>query len=380
MKIAILTQPQKTNYGGILQAYALQTVLSRRGHSVTVINRRYNWEAAEKLSFRLLLLRIASFIKTIVRKYIFRQNGYVLMNPFSLDYHSRVNERDPLPFVRKHINLSRKIFTAEGLNMYIKRNAFDAFVVGSDQVWRPCYSPNITDFFLKEVSLSSKALRIAYAASFGTDIWEFSQEETIECASLAKAFDAISVREQSGVQLCKDYLGVDAIQLLDPTMLLDTKDYISLVKKADTKKNSGDLFCYILDENSDMEKIISHLKNDGYRPYYTGLDPIKYNVSVEQWLRNICDARIIVTDSFHACVFSILFKKPFVVLRNKDRGTTRLDSLLRTFGLEDYAVESYNEYIKRRDSIATKYDVDKVTIVLNKWRGKTDDFLKSVGV
>ncbi|MBQ3245432.1 MAG: polysaccharide pyruvyl transferase family protein [Bacteroidales bacterium] len=380
MKIAILTQPLKTNYGGILQAYALQTILSRSGHSVTVINRRHKWEVGEKMSLFVLLLRMASFIKTIVRKWILRRRGYVLMSPFSPDYHSRLTEQDPLPFVRRHINLSRKIFTSEALNEYLKHKEFDAYVVGSDQVWRPCYSPCITDFFLKEVPLSPTVLRIAYAASFGTDVWEFSEEETTECAALARDFDAISVREQSGIQMCKKYLGVKAVHLLDPTLLLDVEDYISLIERADTKRNSGNLFCYILDENPDADKILSSLQNDGYRPYYAGLDPMKYNISVEQWLRNFYDAALIVTDSFHACVFSILFKKPFVVLRNEDRGTARLDSLLGIFGLEDCAVESYNEYVERRDLIAKAYDNDRVAEVLDDWRGKTNDFLKSVGL
>lgn len=380
MKIAILTQPQKTNYGGILQAYALQTVLNQRGHNVTVVNRRYNWEACAKLSGRLLLFRIGSLVKTIVRKYILRQKGYVIMNPFSLDYHSKMTELDTLPFVKKYINLSRKIFTSESLKAYIQQAKFDAYVVGSDQVWRPRYSPCITDFFLKEVPVDIKALKISYASSFGTDVWEFSQEETVECASLAKGFDMISVREHSGVQLCNEYLGVEAIHLLDPTMLLDTKDYISLIEKADTKRSPGNLFCYILDESPDAEQIISFLQNDGYIPYYAGLNPVKYDVSVEQWLRNFYDATFVLTDSFHACVFSILFKKPFVVLRNKDRGTARIDSLLGIFGLEEYVVESYNEYIERRESIAKEYDSDRVVEVLNEWRGKSIDFFKSVGL
>ena len=332
------------------------------------------------LSLNVLLLRLASFVKTIVRKCVLRQRGFVLMNPFSPGYHSRLTEQDPLPFVGRYVNLSRKLFTSEDLKEYMCSQEFDAYVVGSDQVWRPCYSPSITDFFLKNVPASSTALRIAYAASFGTNVWEFSKEETIECAALVKKFDAISVREESGVQLCGEYLGVEATHLLDPTMLLEIEEYISLIERANTKRNSGNLFCYILDECLDSDKIVSSLQNDGYEPYYAGLDPVKYNVSVEQWLRNFYDATLVVTDSFHACVFSILFKKPFVVLRNKDRGTARLDSLLGMFDLEDCAVESYDEYVDRQESIVKEYDVDRVAEILNEWRGKTNEFFKSVGL
>ena len=381
MKIAILTQPLKTNYGGILQAFALQNILSRRGHHVTIINRRHNWEAGAKLSARVLLYRIGSLAKTILRKYILRQKEYILMNPFSPDFHSRMNEQDSLLFVKRYINLSPKIFTSERLKTYIISNNFEAYVVGSDQVWRPCYSPCITDFFLKEVPLSPKTIKIAYAASFGTNIWEFSQEETIECNSLVKEFDIVSVRERGGLQLCKEYLGVEAIHLLDPTMLLDVEDYIDLIKGAKTEKVQGNLFCYILDESPDAESLISLMQTeDGYTPYYAGLDQIKYNVSVEQWLRNIYDAALVLTDSFHACVFSILFKKPFVVLRNQARGTARLDSLLEMFGLENCAVESYSEYIQKRGSMIKEYDAERIYSILVDWRKKSSEFFKSVGL
>ena len=162
-------------------------------------------------------------------------------------------------------------------------------------------------------------------------------------------------------------------------MLLNFEDYVDLIEKANTK-NLGNLFCYILDENQDAEKIISFLQNDGYIPCYAGLDSVKYSVSVEQWLRNFYDATLIVTDSFHACVFSILFGKPFVVLRNKVRGTARLDSLLKMFSLEVCAIESFNEFIERREVIIKEYDVDRVSAVLNEWREKTSDFFKSAGL
>lgn len=380
MKIAILTQPLKTNYGGILQAYALQTILHKAGHHVIVINRRYYWGGGTKWTIANLFIRFGSFIKTLVRKYLLRQNGYILISPFSPYYHSRMNEQDPLPFVNKYIHQSPDIRTSEKLNKYFKRQDFNAFVVGSDQVWRPCYSPCITDFFLKEIPSQPKTIKISYAASFGTDVWEFSNDDTECCAELAKKFDSISVREYSGIRLCKEYLGVDAKHVLDPTMLLDKDDYIRLFKKANVSNSSGNLFCYVLDENPHVGLIISALEKEGYIPFSASLDPIKHNVSVEQWLRAFYDAKVVVTDSFHACVFSILFGKPFIVVRNEGRGTARLDSLLEMFNLSYCVVDSYDDFLHRKDKLCNSFDVDEVKKELHEWRDKSLAFLRTAGI
>lgn len=378
MKIAILTQPLWTNYGGILQAYALQTILKRMGHQVVVVNRDFYWDGGSKLSVKSLIVRVGSFIKTFIRIYVLRKEGYILMNPLSPYYHSKRSNIDPLPFVRKYINQSLDIRTSAKLHKYFKQQKFDLYVVGSDQVWRPCYSPCITDFFLKEVPSDPKAIKISYAASFGTDVWEYSVEDTKKCSELLKSFDAISVREASGIKLCKDYLGVNAIHVLDPTMLLEVEEYIRLIQRAKTQVSAGDVFCYVLDQNPEVEHIISSIEQDGYKSFYAGLDPNKHKLSVEQWLRSFYDAKFVVTDSFHACVFSILFGKPFVVIKNKERGTTRLDSLLEMFHLNYCVVESYPEYVQRRKDLWESYDVKETRWILQIWREKSNNFFRSV--
>lgn len=347
MRIAILTQPLHTNYGGILQAYALQTLLEKNGHRVVVVDREYNF----KLPVSLFLLRLASFVKCAIRYYLLGHKDVVLMNPLSPFYRIKENGYKMQRFVKKHIYQSKPIYSSRNLKTFFKRNKFDCYVVGSDQVWRPCYSPCITDFFLKEVPTGNKALKIAYAASFGTDRWEFTEEETKECALLAKEFDVVSVREESGIALCRDYLGIDAEHLLDPTMLLSKEDYINLFEQANVSQSKGNLFCYVLDENVEADLIIRSLKRDGYVPNYASICSRQYQLSVEEWLRGIYDAEFVVTDSFHACVFSILFEKPFVVVGNKSRGNARFESLLKMFVLSDRMVESYNHFLQRKGSL-----------------------------
>lgn len=380
MKIAILTQPLWTNYGGILQAYALQTILKRMGHQVVVVNRDFYWDGGSKLSVKSLIVRVGSFIKTFIRIYVLRKEGYILMNPLSPYYHSKRSNIDPLPFVRKYINQSRDIRTSKKLHKYFKQQKFDAYIVGSDQVWRPCYSPCITDYFLKQVPSDSKAIKISYAASFGVDYWEFSDEETDICASLALKFDAISVREQSGVQLCKKYLGVDAVHLLDPTMLLTVDDYLHLIENTKVYQSDGNMFCYILDENPEIEHIISSLEQENFTSYRATLNQSKYNISVEQWLKSFYDAELVITDSFHACVFSIIFKKPFIVWANRERGFARLKSLLEIFEMQNRLIFSIADFIDRKNTLLNNKDFKNLELIFQERVKDSYDFFRSVGV
>lgn len=371
MKIAILTQPLRTNYGGILQAYALQTVLRRMGHEVVVINREYN----QHLTFLQFLARCASVLKTLILKLFFNRKDLVVKSPLSPFYTASWRGYDILPFVGKRINQSSRITSSESLKRHLRVNEYDCYIVGSDQVWRPCYSPCITDYFLKEVPSDTNALKIAYAASFGTDQWEFSDEETLECSRLAKSFDFISVREKSGVTLCEGFLGVDAHHVLDPTMLLSAQDYIRLIDEAQLPKSTSNLFCYILDSNPESEKIVQSLEREGYRATHAKLstNPTRNNprpcqMSVEEWLRGIYEAELVVTDSFHACVFSIIFKKPFVALGNPLRGNTRFDSLLQMFGLQNRLVLNYESFVENQTQLKTSSDLSGLDSVFRHLR------------
>lgn len=328
MRIGILTLPLHTNYGGILQAYALQTVLERMGHDVCLIEKR-----REPLTLPLWKASL-SYGKRIVKNLTGSQ--------CPIFYEQKMNRETPI--VRQH--------TDKFINKYIKRRIvddyseifetdFDAIVVGSDQVWRPKYFHDIEHAFL-DFTAGWNIKRIAYAASFGTDEWVYTQKQTEWCRKLIKNFYAISVRESSGVELCREYLGVDAAHVLDPTMLLSKDDYIQLFKDAKTPHSNGTLLCYILDETPEKTELINKIsKEKSLVPFMVNSKvenhnaPLKERIQppVEQWLRGFYDAEFVVTDSFHASVFSILFRKPFIVVGNADRGLSRFSSLLGMFGL-----------------------------------------------
>lgn len=369
MKIGILSLPLYINYGGILQTYALQTVLEKMGHDVTFIQKR-NWPLKLKVQDMPL-----TYAKRIVRNLI-GQHIPIL--------YEKIYNREA-PIIRQNIepfilhNIKMKVVDDY---CQIQENEFDTIIVGSDQIWRHLYVKHIEGSFL-DFAKGWKIKRIAYAASFGTDSWEYSKRQSKRCRKLAQLFNAISVREDSGVELCKRHFGIGAKHVLDPTMLLENCDYIKLFKKNNTPKSSGNLLCYILDENEEKFNIVKTISTKlNLKPFKVNTRPeYRYDISVEervqpsveQWLRGFYDADFVITDSFHACVFSILFRKPFIVYGNKDRGLSRFTSLLNMFELSDRLVTDLKDLNKCE---LKNIDWDNVYSRLNAQRNKSFDFIK----
>lgn len=344
MKIGILTQPLQNNYGGLLQNYALQQVLLQYGHTPETIDhgsRKIHW-------FRLLLIECKCIVKRLLSLYAKGGKKYYRPTKEELGAIGRNTNY----FVEKYIYRTKKFYSDAGLHRIIEQGKYEAYVVGSDQCWRPIYSGGfLLESFLNFVENKSNIKRIAYAASFGTDEWEFNAKDTKECARLAKLFDCITVREDSGIRLCKENLGVDAEHVLDPTMLLSKEDYISLVEKEHEPQSDGDLFYYILDPTEQKSIFINkvcdvlnmksftvfprlQLRNSTKNEVKNNIEAYVYP-SVTKWLRAFVDAKMVVVDSFHGAVFSIIFNKPFWVIPNKERGNARFSSLLKMFDLEN---------------------------------------------
>ena len=340
MKIGILTQPLHANYGGLLQNYALQQVLLRAGHEVETID----WTPSNK-SLRNSLSRIKwALLSTLFR------NKYQKLRYQPTDKEKRIIQQHTNHFISTYIQHTKAIMFEDGFRRQAKEGKYDAYVVGSDQCWRPRYNAFLSSMFLDFVK-EEKSKRIAYAASFGTDQWEYSPEMTAICAPLAQKFDFVSVREDSGVRLCKDYLGVDAVHVLDPTLLLNKDDYISLIEAEKEPQSRGTLFNYILDPDANKTAFINRVaKEKGLQSFQVlpkcqaetrTKEDIKNRIDdcvfpgVTTWLRAFMDAEMTIVDSFHGMVFSIIFNKPFWVIGNVNRGMSRFTSLLKLFHLED---------------------------------------------
>lgn len=344
MKTAILTlTPIHTNYGNILQAYALQTVLQRLGHEPYVL---------EKVpGFTLPLYRYPlAYAKRLVLKHLLGKKQTVLFLEQKLRREYKVIGQFTHPFVQKYIHTYHGSWTAEAMTAA----GVQAFVVGSDQVWRPIYFDR---HHIEQAYLSfTKGLpvkRLSYAASFGTDDWEYTPRQTEQCKALLQQFDGVSVRERGAVALCREHFGREALHVLDPTMLLTAADYRQLIAQSPEPLQPVEgLMTYILDSDFEKEAVAQRIAEHNGWSIFRGNSrcedltaPLAERIQppVEQWLQGFAQAQMILTDSFHACVFSILFHKPFVVIGNAARGLSRFHSLLSLFSLESRLVTSAAE-------------------------------------
>lgn len=348
MKIGILTQTLHNNYGGLLQNYALQQVLIRAGHEPCTMDHTRTVQIGKA---RKMYRRAKAHLKHLLFPHKYRRPAYV-----TNEYVESVIARNTCQFIDKYIFRTKTFNTHEEFVEVAKANKYQAYVVGSDQCWRPRYNKSfLGEMFLNFAERQPNVKRIAYAASFGMDEWDLSQERIDEYARLAQKFDLITVREDSGVDLCRKHLGVLAHHVLDPTMLLSKDDYIRIVEMEKEPQSPGDLFYYILDPS---EEKIEFVKNSamrlglvpftvmpkhphGHRTKNDIINHIEDCVypSVTSWLRAFIDAKMVIVDSFHGMVFSIIFNKPFWAVGNERRGSSRFNSLLKMFDLEDRMIK-----------------------------------------
>ncbi len=327
MKIGILTLPFNANYGGILQAYALQTVLEQMGHNACHINRLPHHHLP-------VLLRPVAYAKRLVERYVLGRRKRI----FFEDYHNAIMQHTNV-FISQYIRMAGK----DGVNG-LKATDFDAIIVGSDQVWRRDYWRDITTPYLS-FAREWPIRRVAYAASFGLGTWQYTQQQTRQCAQLLARFDQVSVREEEAVSLCRQHLGCDAVVMPDPTLLLRREDYLQLLPEAPAASDTAEpiLFAYLLGDNeNDISQAQRLAKEHGMqlrsiiasdnpeRPLSACVRP-----PLEEWLQGIAAASLVVTNSFHGCVLASIFGKPFVALGHQQGGLGRILSLLHSLGFEE---------------------------------------------
>lgn len=381
MKILILTQPLHTNYGGLLQAYALQQILKGMGHDVVtdrlgVVRKLPLWNRALRFLYHAVQFCILKNYRYYPYRYLF----------VSFDKESKAKRSIAINterFVNTHID-TIDLLTRSNESVIDAVRQFDAIVVGSDQVWRATMSDIPTYFLSFTKAMNMK--RIAYAASFGTDdLNEYSKMDMKIASESIKLFNAVSVREKSGVHLCRDYFKMDAVHVLDPTMLLSKDDYLKLIEEEDKPCSENILLTYVLDRTQEKNDIIQragevlHLTSceNGAVKYFSNV--VESNVSectypsVSRWVAGFRDAQFVVTDSFHGTVFSIIFNKPFVAILNSKRGSSRFISLLSVLGLENRLISTTNDLLEEH---LKPIDYTEVNKILNDWRYLSISFME----
>jgi len=362
MKIGLLTIYHVPNYGSVLQTYATQTVLERLGHECIVIQYNYRNDAFyEKLGSK------RDRFKEWQLKYI----------PF---LKSAKIER----FRKKYFNFSKAFEDYRELKGY-NWDSFDAFVVGSDQVWNTKYVFGDPAFLL-EFAPSDKR-RISISSSFAMKTLPMEYREIFK--KELERFTALSVREYNGIGIINNDLGIDkpVRVLLDPTLLLNNKDWLSLIPRSSFKKEKPYILLYLknyaFDPRPYIFRVIEYYKNalnadvvvlEGHREL-DGLNcPFidSNRSSVPEFIDLFANADLVITSSFHGTAFALNFAKPLVSVVPDDDGDDRQSSLLRLVGAEECIVKIGKE----PSTIKPCYDTKKVTEALNNIRVENINWIK----
>ena len=349
-KIGIVTIYDIDNYGNRLQNYAVQKTLETIGDVKveTIKNKNITNLKTPLFEYCLRVVKVALLKLAESLKKSDRKNAFLDFN--------------------KNINFASEFFLA-----YRDYTDYDFIVVGSDQVWNPTFGC-LRDFEL--ANFKTDACRIAFSASFGVD--EIPAELYSKVKECLDRFEAVSVRENSAKALIDD-IGCknEAVVLVDPTMLLNAKEWDFVAKRPTQLKTDRYVLNYFLGDFSDSRRreIESFAKENGCEiiNILDKTDPF-YQTGPAEFLYLEQNAVAVFTDSFHACVFSILFNRPFVVFDREDsveKMNSRIDTLLSTFKLED------RRYIKCRLNDMLTFDYTEAHRILDSEREKSFNWLKN---
>ena len=295
-KIVILTLPLGNNYGGLMQAYALQRVVSGMGYDA-VTDRYACKNKSWKSYFLWLYLPVKYFLLRLLGKKML-DPGSIIQRNENLSHFINENIRT-VDFFKGHKRPTRNDI-----------ENYDVFLVGSDQVWRKKYV-NIQSYLLSFLDHIHDKRFFSYGASFGCDnVEDWTNSDKKVAKRMLSQFAAISVREKSGVEILQKEFGVHALCVLDPTMLLSIEDYLYLDGVNNIKKEKKMLYCYILDLTDDKKDLIRSIKEErgleNILLISPKIDKIKKDLpnnfkypSIAEWLSGFRDADFVFTDSFH---------------------------------------------------------------------------------
>lgn len=332
-RVGILNFQYSThNYGAVLQAAALEEYIKCLGYEVKHIN--FIPVTSKKSFIRRLLSKV---IKVIVLKQNINKRPKILNNQVFEEFRKQY--------------LNRTIICSSDDEVKDVSKEFDAVVVGSDQVWRASKTgKDALIYFLS--SVSNRCRKISYAASFGSEYWELTDSSVnLRIKKSLHDFDFISVREDTGVEICDKVFDVKSLHVIDPTLLIDRSFFEKIIKNSSLYKASGKIVYYKLDVEKRFSDLIDMLEMDygceSKNIYYTKDDDGYYYSSVSDWLNEIKNSRLVVTDSFHCVCFAIIFQREFICVANNDRGLSRLQSLLNQLGLKERIIyEPYDKGFK----------------------------------
>lgn len=318
-----------SNYGATLTSYALYKLLEQLGLNPSLVNNMNDIEEA-------------------VQNKMFSQKFLKNFN------------------IIKNINSYR--------NLKAINNPQSLFLTGSDQVFRPYLTGKKLDQFLLDF-VDETSLKIAISASFGVDKEQFLKETSREIIAKMKksfeSFDVISVREKSGVEICKDLFGVNAELIIDPVFIFDKQNYINIANKS-KKDYSNTIATYIFSKDKQYKNVYKNFE----KRYNAKVIELAFkNIALEDWLSAILNSKLVITDSFHGICFCLIFNKPFICPANGMTAYTRFDSLFKMLNIQNQTV-SVNDILKK--NCIFKIDYEKLNQRIEEERRHGLEFLQKV--
>ncbi|CDD36622.1 putative uncharacterized protein [Clostridium sp. CAG:356] len=365
MKIDIITRHAIANYGSILQAYATEKMLDK----LNIENEIIDYVRVEENSKNLVKTYMKNskkwnrnFITRFIYKIIQKPNLDIMNNKFA-------------KYRKKYLKLTSKQYKNKNELMEDLPQA-DIYCTGSDQVWGQIANDDYDENYFLEFVPNDKRC-IAYSASFGKN--KLSENLKIKLPKLMEKYSDIMVRELSAVKIL-NASGIDNVKLvLDPTLLLSKEEWEENLKIKNNEKEQY-ILTYQLHHNKEFDKYLKklakatnlkvvRLSSSIYYKFKYG--KFVYLPDLEQFLTYFKNAKYVVTDSFHGTVFSIIFNKQVIdILPGKTR--TRIESILKLFGMEDRIVNDYNDM----SIINKEIDYKKVNDILDKERKKSIEYLR----
>ena len=368
MKIAVLTLTHNSNFGATMQCYALSKFLSDKGHEVALLN------VHEAFFDRYLRNNVVPNKKNLglhIKKIAAKSLGIGEQPPIVYSWHNKVysmieeEKKKFSEFESKYLPPFSEVFLSEKDIAEKGYPKADLYIVGSDQVWNKKITSNNAKLYF--FSFLKDEPRISYAASLGgSEQLLFSDDEIEQVCNLLKRFNNITVREEVGKNILNNTFKTNSEIVLDPTLLLDSSIYENIASTS-TIEDEQFLYHYKFKINpewwSSAELIANelnlkhradwqkhHIKNMNYNPV----------IGVNDWLKLIKTANFVMTDSYHGMLFSIIFKKQFIVVSTDQNSRGRMLPLLKSIGLEDRLFSSYEEISNNPERWKTIISYDNV--------------------
>ncbi|PPA69230.1 polysaccharide pyruvyl transferase family protein [Jeotgalibacillus proteolyticus] len=329
MKIYTITCHNVYNHGASLQAYALMKFLLTCGHEVEIIDYRPKYLNNH---YNLLNVDNPKWERNIILKWLY------LMMKFPLRLIGLKRKKAFDSFTFEFLKLTKNIYTTndELRNLPI----VDAYICGSDQIWNSLFENGKDPAFYLDFAPKEK-LKLSYAASFATDF--ISNNWIPFVKKRVKELDGIGVRETSAVDILNKMNISKAVTVVDPTLLLSKHDWNIISKRKFKQKY---ILIYDFEKSNLIERLATELAREkGYKIYSINPVNIKYAhkqfkyVGPEVFISLVRDAQFIFSNSFHAAVFSVIFKKNFAIVNRTENINTRMRDFLTELKLNDRLVQ-----------------------------------------